>query len=71
MENVAPVGGVPPPADVKLISRWHSGEDNSGTLIAEAKAASSIASWLHDWADLATFEVSPVLTEEEFARMIG
>lgn len=64
-------GDAPPPANVKLIGRWHSVEGNSGTLIADAEEASSIASWLHDWTDLVTFEVSPVLTDEEFAEMIG
>jgi len=30
-----------------------------------------VSSWLHGWTDLLSFEVTPVLTDEQFKDVIG
>jgi hypothetical protein len=40
-------------------------------IIAESVDAEAIARWLQDWTDLLTFEVTPVMKDEELARVIG
>lgn len=63
-------GGLPP-AGVTMLGRWHSVEGNRGFLIAESEDASAVTSWLHGWTDLLSFEVTPVLTDEQFKDVIG
>jgi hypothetical protein len=63
-------GGAPPPGNVKMLGRWHSAEGNGGVLLAEAADATAIAAWLHQWTDLIAFNLKPMLTDEEFGKMI-
>lgn len=63
-------GGVPPP-EVTMVGRWHSAEGNRGFLIAESDDANGIARWLNEWTDLVSFEVTPVLTDEQFIQVIS
>ncbi len=63
--------GAPPPQGVKMVGRWHAAEGNRGWFIAEADDADAIARWLQEWTDLITFEVTPVLTDEQFLAVIS
>ena len=63
-------GGTPPP-NVTMLGRWHSIEGNRGILVAESDDPSAIAKWLNDWTDLVSFEVTPVLSDEQFLKVIG
>jgi len=62
--------GAPPPAEVKMLGRWHAAEGNRGWLICETDDDGGIARWLQEWTDLVTFEVTPVLTDEDFLEVI-
>lgn len=62
--------GAPPPNNVKMVGRWHSAEGNRGWLICETDDGKAIARWLQEWTDLISFEVTPVLTDEEFLGVI-
>ena len=63
--------GAPPPAGVTMMGRWHSLEGLSGFSVVEASDSQAIASWLHEWNDVVRFKVTPVLTDEQFAQVVG
>ena len=63
-------GALPPPG-VTMVGRWHCAEGLRGFLIAESSDAEAIAKWIQSWTDLLTFEISPVVTDEQLARVIG
>jgi hypothetical protein len=54
-----------------MTGRWHCAQGLKGFLVAEASDAVAIAKWMQEWTDLLSFEVTPVLTDEELARVIG
>lgn len=63
-------GGLPP-AGVAMKGRWHSVEGNNGFVIAETNDIDAFGKWIQDWSDSLVFEVSPVLTDEQVAKVIG
>lgn len=63
--------GAPPPDGVKMLGRWHCAQGLKGFLIAESTDAAAIARFVQDWSDLLSFEVTPVMSDEELARVIG
>jgi len=69
-ERFKQTGGAPPPG-VTMIGRWHTADGNRGFLIAETEDATAVAAWLHDWTDLVRFEVTPVLDDAQFGRVIA
>ena len=62
--------GAPPPDGVNMVGRWHSVEGNRGWLVAETDDPAAVARWLQEWTDLISFEVTPVLTDEQFSAVI-
>lgn len=62
--------GAPPPSGVTMTGRWHCAEGNCGYLVAESPDAHGIARWLQQWTDLVSFDVTPVLTDEQFRTVI-
>ena len=62
--------GAPPPSGVTMTGRWHSVEGNRGFLVAESSEAEAIGRWLQEWTDAVSFEVTLVLTDEQFAQVI-
>jgi len=63
--------GALPPTGVTIKGRWHSVSGLAGFTLVEASDPQTIAKWLQDWTDLLTFEVTPVMTDEQFAEVIG
>lgn len=63
-------GGLPP-AGVTMKSRWHSIDGNKGFIIAETSDIEAFGKWFQDWTDALSCEVSPVLTDEQVAKVIG
>jgi hypothetical protein len=63
--------GARPPAGVTMAGRWHCAQGHKGFFIAESTSAEPIAKWLQEWTDLLTFEVTPVIIDEQLARVIG
>lgn len=60
-----------PPKGVKLIGRWHDVAGNRGWTLSEASDANAVAKWIMAWSDLLTFEISAVLDDEEFGKLIA
>lgn len=63
--------GAPPPAGVTMHGRWHSAAGCKGFMIAESTDAVAISKWTQEWTDLISFEITPVLTDEEVGEVIG
>jgi len=40
-------------------------------MLAESSDAVAISKWTQGWTDLLSFEITPVLTDEEVAEVIG
>jgi hypothetical protein len=63
--------GALPPDGVTMLGRWHSAEGHAGYTVAEADSATAIAKWIQQWSDLLSFEIVPVLSDEEMDEVIG
>ncbi len=63
--------GAPPPAGVTMTSRWHSAEGLKGFIIAESSDAEALARWTQAWTDLLTFEIVPVVNDEQLTRVLS
>lgn len=63
-------GGLPPEG-VEMLGRWHCAEGLRGFVLAETSDAVAIANWLQDWTDLLTFEVAPVLDDDQMMSVIS
>ena len=61
----------PPPAGVTMMGRWHVVGGRRGFLIAEASELEAVAKWTQQWSDLLTFEIDPVLDDEQFMQVIS
>ena len=62
-------GGLPP-SGVRMVGRWHSAGGLKGFTIAETDDAEALARWTQQWTDLLTFEVTPVIDDEQFGRTL-
>jgi len=63
--------GAPPSAGVKMTGRWHCAQGLKGFIVAESSDAAAIARWMQDWTDVLSFEITPVITDDELSRVIG
>ena len=54
-----------------MIQRWHAASGNSGFLIAEANDVVPIGKWMQEWTDLLTFDVTPIMNDEEIQTVLG
>ena len=64
-------GGLPPDGVTMEGRWWHSAVGHKGFTVAEAPDAVAIGKWMQSWTDLLTFEITPVLTDEKAAEVIG
>lgn len=58
------------PEGVTLITRWHSITNNAGWSVCEANDPKDVSKWLIRWSDIMTYEVYPVIDDEEFADVL-
>ena len=63
--------GGPPPAGVKMLGRWHGIGTNKGVCVAETDDPLAVARWAQQWSDLMSFDVHPVLIDQEFAKVLS
>lgn len=63
--------GGPPPAGVTMVGRWHCVDGSGGAVVAETNDATALARWIQEWTDVITFDVRPVLNDEQMAGVIG
>jgi Domain of unknown function (DUF3303) len=63
--------GGQPPDGVKMVARWHDVAGGRGFAIAEADDPAAISAWCRHWSDLLTFEIVPVINDEQLARVLA
>jgi Protein of unknown function (DUF3303) len=64
-------GGGLPPANVKMLGRWHTIGQIHGFAIVEADSSDGLAAWVLEWGDLFTFKVTPALSDEELGATLA
>lgn len=63
-------GGLPPQG-VKMLGRWHGVGTNKGICVAESDDALATARWAQQWSDLMSFDIYPVLGDEDAAKTMS
>jgi hypothetical protein len=60
-----------PPEGVQMLGRWQTVGSLGGFTLCESNDAAKIADWVFAWSDLLTFQVAPVLDDQEFGAMLA
>ena len=60
-----------PPAGAKMVGRWHNVAGCQGFVLAESADAVAIGKWMQEWTDLLTFDVIPVVNDEDVMKVLG
>lgn len=60
-----------PPDDVTLVGRWHDAAGRRGFMVIESSDAASVATYLRNWNDLVTFEIVPVINDEQLVKVMS
>ncbi len=63
--------GAPPTEGVTMKDRWHSVDGDRGFIIAETSNVEAIGKWIQDWSDVLNFKATPILTDEQIAKVIS
>lgn len=63
--------GALPPDGVTLKGRWHSINGDHGFNLAETSDIEAFGKWIQEWSDILIFDVTPVVTDEQIAKIIG
>ena len=58
-----------PPDSVNVLTRWHGAGTNMGWSVVETDDPKSIADWLLSWNNLITYDLTPVLADEEIGEI--
>ena len=76
-QGPAPVGerwrkqGRMMPEGVEYLASWLTPDGQTCFQLMQAESPEALAPWMERWADLAEFEVTPVLTSKDFWASIG
>jgi hypothetical protein len=70
VERFMATGGVPPEG-VKLLSRWTDVAGGRGFTLSEADDVVAIGRFFYAWNDLMTFEIVPVLNDEQLGTVLA
>lgn len=62
-------GGAPPPG-VKLLQRWTDVAGGRGFTLTESDDAAASAAYCYAWTDLISFEIVPVINDEQLAKVL-
>ena len=70
MKKFLATGGLPP-AGVKMIGRYHAlAGSSSGFIVAESANTKGIYTWLADWMETMSFEVTPVVEDADAVTVL-
>jgi len=67
--NFLKAGGLPP-ANVKLIGRWH-GMSGKGVAIVETTDPKALYTWVAEWMEFLPIETTPVLEDADAGAVLG
>ena len=60
-----------PPDGVTLVSRWHDVGGRIGFMVVESSDFTLVAAYMRGWTDLLTFDIIPVINDEQPAQIMG
>jgi hypothetical protein len=63
--------GAPPPEGVNMLARWHDVAGKRGFALSETDDPVAIAKWCHGWNDLLSFEIVPVINDEQLGAVLA
>lgn len=63
-------GGLPPDG-ATMVERWHRTGGLGGYVLCESDDPVAIGKWMQDWTDLLTFEIIPVISDDEITEVLG
>ena len=69
VSNFLKAGGLPP-ANVKLIGRWH-GMSGKGVAIVETTDPKALYTWVAEWMEFLPIETTPVLEDADAGAVLG
>jgi hypothetical protein len=69
-ERFVKTGGAPPEG-INMLGRWHSVGAVAGVAVCECSDIEPLATWVHEWADLLSFEITPALTDEQLGKILS
>jgi hypothetical protein len=70
IERFMKTGGLPPDG-IKLLGRWHAIGELRGVAIVEANDPAAMMDWTLQWSDLFSFDVTPVMSDEELGAALA
>ncbi len=59
-----------PPEGISFVGRWHGASGAVGWSVVETDDPKTITDWLLHWSDLLSYEVIPVIADEEFGELL-
>lgn len=62
--------GAQPPANVKLIGRWHA-LTGHGWTVAESDDPIALGKWAEEWNDVLDMQITPVIGDQQLATVFG
>ena len=62
--------GATPPDGVKLLGRWHCTGERRGFMLIDSTDVAAITKFMRDWSDLLSFQISPVVSDEQMAQIM-
>ena len=62
--------GAVPPEGVKMLGRWHCTGERRGFMLIESTELSGITKFMRDWSDLLSFQITPVISDEQMAQIM-
>ena len=62
--------GGAPPAEVKMLGRWHTADGAYGFAIAETDNVQAIGKWATAWNDLLPMDVRPALDDQGMGAVL-
>ena len=57
------------PEELKELGRWHAARGDGGYVVVETDDPKAITNWLLQWSDLLSYEVEPVISDEEMGEL--
>lgn len=63
--------GALPPEGVKMLARWHDVSGGRGFAVCETDDPVAASRWCHEWSDLFSLEIVPVLDDEQLTQVLG
>ena len=54
-----------------MVSRWHDVGGRIGFMVVESSDFTLVAAYMRGWTDLLTFDIIPVINDEQLAQIMG